>query len=319
MNELKEIGGFIELDTYKLPMLHADAIPLNCGRNALAYVIRARKIQKIRVPYFICDSVIQACQREGVAISYYHIDRNLKPAEFSLAEDEWMYLVNYYGQLSNEEIKEYKEKFERVIVDQAQSYFQMPIEKTDTLYSCRKYFGVADGAFLYTDVILNEKILTDESYDRMRFLLGRYERNASEFYEEYKINNHFFNNEPIKQMSKLTNNLLHGIDYDYSCDIRKSNFAYLHCRLGTKNLINIKRTGTFMYPFMVENGPLVRQKLINKKIYIPLLWPSVFELSDMDSVEYKLANNILPLPCDQRYGEKDMETLLKEIARCMRN
>jgi hypothetical protein len=44
---MKEVGGFIELDKYFLPMYHSKAIKLNLGRNALAYVLRAKQIKKI--------------------------------------------------------------------------------------------------------------------------------------------------------------------------------------------------------------------------------------------------------------------------------
>ena len=43
---MKEYGGYIELDTYHLPMLYENGIHLNCGRNALAYLIESRKIEK---------------------------------------------------------------------------------------------------------------------------------------------------------------------------------------------------------------------------------------------------------------------------------
>ena len=211
---MKEIGGYIELDTYHLPMLHEQAIALNCGRNALAYVLRAKKIKKLKIPYFLCDSVYNVCIRENVDISYYHVGLDFKPYDLFLNDDEWLYLVNYYGQLTNEEIKKYVQDYNRVIVDQAQSYFQMPIDGADTIYTCRKWFGVADGAFLYTDSLLVEELPQDESYNRMHFLLGRYERSANEFYDEYRSNNKYFAGEPIKRMSKLTMNLLHGIDYE---------------------------------------------------------------------------------------------------------
>lgn len=35
---MKEIGGYIELDTYTGAMLHEKAIALNCGRGALEYL-----------------------------------------------------------------------------------------------------------------------------------------------------------------------------------------------------------------------------------------------------------------------------------------
>lgn len=189
---MKEIGGYIELDSYHLPMLHEDAVALNCGRNALAYLFKSRKIKKLKVPYFICNSIINVCEREGVEKSYYHIGMDFKPIDLTLSNDEWLYLVNFYGQLSNDEIKRYVDKYKRVIVDQANGYFEDPLPGIDTFYTCRKWFGVADGALLYTDKLLDDEFPQDESFNRMHFLLGRYERTANEFYGEYNDNNKFF-------------------------------------------------------------------------------------------------------------------------------
>ena len=100
----------------------------------------------------------------------------------------------------------------------------------DTLYTCRKYFGVADGAILYTDTELDREISQDVSFERMHFLLGRYERSANEFYSEYVANNKLFATEPIKQMSHLTKNLLHGIDYNSVAKRRQDNFEFFKCR-----------------------------------------------------------------------------------------
>ena len=147
---MKEIGGYIEFDTYRLPMLHEGALALTCGRNCLAYLLQRKNIKKLRIPYLICDSIINVCKREGTVCAFYSIGMDLKPAELTLGEDEWLYLVNFYGQLSNDDIRYYVEKYGRVIVDQAHGYFEEAIPNVDTLYTCRKWFGVADGAFLYT-------------------------------------------------------------------------------------------------------------------------------------------------------------------------
>lgn len=311
---MKEIGGYIELDSYRLPMLHEGAVALNCGRNALAYLIRARKICRLWVPRFICDSITGVCRREGVPVVFYDTGQDFLPAqELRPEEGEWLYLVNYYSQLTNEQIEGYAERTHRVIVDNAQSYFQLPLPGTDTLYTCRKYFGVADGAFLYTDAALEEELPRDESFDRMRFLLGRFERSAGEFYGEYCANNKLFADEPIKRMSRLTDNLLHGIDYAMVEQRRRENFEFLHERLGDRNQLKIRNTGTFMYPFMIENGAVLRKKLQAEKIYIPTLWPSVFEISKQGRPEYLMAENILPLPIDQRYGRNEMQMIIERI------
>lgn len=311
---MKEIGGYIELDTYRGKMLHEGAVALNCGRNALAYIIRSRRINKILLPYFLCSSVSNVCKKEDVQIQYYCIDKDFLPVDLKSNSDEWVYVVNYYGQISNSMIKELQQKYHNIIIDNAQAYFRMPVEGADSLYTCRKYFGVADGAFLYTDSLIDEKIPRDESFDRMGFLLGRYERTASEFYSEYSANNHFFADEPIKKMSKLTNNLLHGIDYDFVKKCRTENFAYLHDNFKTINQLNlIVPEGAFMYPLYIEGGAEIRKKLQAQKIYIPTLWPDVFDVCVEDQLEYDMAMNILPLPVDQRYDLEDMKYLVEVV------
>lgn len=310
-----EIGGYIELDTYSLPMLHEGAIALNCGRNALAYLLRARSIRRLWIPSFICDSVTGVCTREGVPFTLYGVRTDLLPREeITLGEDEWLYFVNYYSQFDNETITKVVQRYGRVIVDNAQSYFQPPLPGVDTLYTCRKYFGVPDGAFLYTDAKLDEALPRDESFARMGFLLGRFERTATEFYPGYVANNELFAAEPVKEMSKLTRNLLHGIDYDRIKRIREENYAQLQEAFGGINQLTLlARPGTFMYPLMLEKGGRIRRALQERKIFVPTLWQDVFDLCEADGPEQRMARDILPLPIDQRYGREEMLRIVQAV------
>lgn len=312
---MKEYGGYIEFERYDWNMMHNNAIALNCGRNALAYLCEAKKIKKLYLPYFLCSSVSNLCRRISVECDFYHISNRFEPIlGQGLEKNEWLYIVNYYGQLDNVTIQLWKQRYDRIIVDNAQSYFQMPVEGVDTIYTCRKYFGVSDGAFLYTDTKLQRNLLQDESYDRMHFLMGRYERSASEFYNEYVENNSLFAEESIKKMSRLTNNLLHGINYGRVARIREDNFNYLNAKLGNLNQLKLKSIyGAFMYPLLIQNGAAVRKILQKEKIYIPTLWPNVLEDCAPNSLEYQFAANILPIPVDQRYGIRDMKHLVEAI------
>lgn len=316
---MREIGGYIELEKYNLWMLHDGALALNCGRNCLAYLIRAKGIRKILLPYFLCSSVPEVCKREGAEVRYYHIGTDLMPSEVVLQKDEWLYVVNYYGQLDNMKLSRLASEHTRVIVDNAHAYFQMPVVGVDTFYTCRKFFGVADGAFLYTDAILNESLPVDESYDRMRFLLGRFERPASEFYPEYVENNRLFEKEPIKHMSKLTENLLHSISYGAVEMHRTANFFYLHKKLGEWNQLELSvPKGAFMYPLYVIKGAEIREELRTMKIYIPELWPDIYDICAESDLECDMARNILPIPTDQRYVEEEMGYVVKEVMRLMK-
>lgn len=312
---MKEYGGYIELESNCGPMLHEDAVALNCGRNALEYLCEAKKIKKLYLPYFLCSSVPNLCKKVGIAYSYYHIDKDFKPLfQQKIDDDEWLYVVNFYGQLDNDYLQDLKQTYSHIIVDNAQSYFQLPVEGVDTLYTCRKYFGVSDGAFLYTDTLLDREIPRDESFERMHFLLGRYERSANEFYGEYVANNKLFAAEPVKKMSRLTENLLRGINYDTVAQKRQENFDYLNAALENVNELKLKSvSGAFMYPLLIKNGAAIRKALQKDKIYIPTLWPNVMEECEPNSLEYRYAADILPIPIDQRYDKEDMQYITSNL------
>lgn len=311
---MKEIGGYIEFERYHGPMLHEGGLLLNCGRNCLAYLIRAKGIRAIAMPYFMCDSVLELCQKYGVKLRFYHVGLDFCPENVQLEEDEWLYLTNYYGQLTPDDIRRWKMTCDRLIVDNAQAYFEPPVSGVDILYTCRKFFGVPDGAVLYTDGSLCEDLERDESMNHMDFLMGRFERSASEFYARNQENNHRFAAEPILKMSALTENLLRSFDYETIKARRAQNFRYLHQRLGEKNRLSLRDVpGPFAYPFLVDNGGELRKELIRNKIYVPTLWPNVLREMTPDSVEYRLAGDLLPLPCDQRYGIGEMERILTVI------
>ena len=101
-------------------------------------------------------------------------------------------------------------------------------------------------------------------------------------------------------------------------EARTNNFSFLHEKLAFRNELQLELAeGAFMYPFYHENAVEIRKKLQQKKIYIPTLGPNVLGDVDENSLEYRYAQNILPLPCDQRYGLKDMQYLIKEIEKCI--
>ena len=113
-------------------------------------------------------------------------------------------------------------------------------------------------------------------------------------------------------MSNLTENLLRAVDYDAVRVQRNENYEVLARELDGQNTWQLQQPdGPYCYPFYCANGPQVRKKLAEKKIYIPTLWPNVLKLED--PLAKDLAENILPLPCDQRYDTEDMKQMLKEL------
>jgi hypothetical protein len=311
---MEEIGGYIEFETFHSDMLYDDGIKLNCGRNAFAYLIESRNIKKICFPKMMCDSNDEVLRKYDLEVRYYSIGKDLKMEDIVLDENEWLYAVNFYGQLSDEYILSLKKKHNRIIIDNAQAYFQGPLAGIDTLYTCRKFFGVSDGAILFTNSEIDRELPIDQSYGRINFLVGRFEKEASAFYGEYAANNDLFFDEPLKRMSKLTENILHGIDYDFIEKRRTDNFRLYHDKLASVNMLELNiPKGAFMYPLYVENGMIIREKLRNMKIYTPTLWPNVLDTCKKTDIEYDLAVNIVPLPCDQRYSYDEINYVIEAI------
>ncbi len=330
MNEIGEIGGYLSMEVLWGVMLHKGEIALNCGKNALVWLYLLRKnssrpIRKLYIPRFLCSSISEVCARYEIPYSEYRINERLEPViEKELKEGEWLYIVNYYGQHSNEKISRWKAQYGNIIIDNAQSYFQDPLDDVDTIYTCRKYFGVPDGAFLHLAAELSAELPADslvpsertQSYDHMRFLAGRFERTANEFYADFRENEERLRKEPVMGMSFVTENLLHGINYSAVELQRKVNWIYLDriYQLGTINRLQpVRPDGPFMYPLWIEGGAKVRKYLQAKKIYVPTLWPYVLENCEPDSIEYRFAADLLPLPIDQRYSDEDMAVIAEAV------
>lgn len=313
---MKEIGGYMELEHFHGREFHENAIGLNCGRNALVYLIEAQQIKSIYLPYFLCSDVMEVCKRCSVSLHFYSIRENFTPIiPDAFSSSDWLYVVNYYGQLDDTFLLGLREK--NLIVDNAQAFFRMPLPDVPTLYTCRKFFGVSDGAYLYTNKLLERNLEIDESFNRIGFVLGRFERPASEFYQEASDNNDFFSSQPVKQMSPLTQNFLKAIDYELVRTIRNENFSYLHSVLRKDNRLTlVNPDGAFAYPLYHEDGIRIRKQLAQNKIYIPTLWPNVLDTCPVNSIEYQYAANILPLPVDQRYGEEEMKMMVEKIDLC---
>lgn len=310
-----EYGGYIELERFSGDILHSDGIALNCGRSCLGYMLETKAVKRIYLPYFLCETVKHTVEEYGVEIWSYHIDRDFKPViEFEVCNDEFLYLVNFYGQLTEEYIRQCIRKYKNIILDNAQNYFASPITGVHTIYTCRKFFGVPDGAFLYTSFNNTNEYERDIVNDRMQFLLGRFEENASKFYGGYKYNNEYFEGKPVKQMSLISENILRALDYEAIKKRRNENWEYVSDKLSKYNgLTPVKSKGPFAYPLLISDGMKIKRRLSDRLVYLPTLWPNVIEECAAETVENEYASNILPIPIDQRYSLQDMEKMCEII------
>lgn len=321
---MKEIGGYLELEELKGEDHYPKLLHLNLGRTALLFALEILQAEKLFLPRFLCDSVTEICRKWGKELHWYQIDENFTPIlEKEPREGEYVYLVNYYGQLTDQRIRAYQKKYGFVLVDHTHAFYQRPLKDIPTLYSPRKFFGLPDGGLLSLPADVAEKakeeyqrLERDCSGVRMKHILGRYEQDASGYYQDMLASAHGFGEETVKKMSKITGNLLKAIDYERAKEKRNQNYEILQSLLDEGNRQEFQKPeGPFVYPYRVPGGQELRRRLAAEKIYVPLYWSNVLRDMPEESTEYQMAANILPLPCDQRYGPEEMERLAETVKK----
>ena len=311
-NNIHPIGGYFSLELPYYPEYHAEAIALNSGRFALEYILRCRQYNKVYVPYFTCDSVLEPILKLGLPYEFYHIDKEYRITdEIALADGEALIYTNYWG-LQDNYCKVLATKYgKQLILDYTQAFYSKPIAGIDTAYSCRKFFGVPDGGYLYTDAKADFVIEQDESYTRMDSLIKRIDLSPEAGYNDFRRVSEEFKTANIRYMSKLTKRMMQGIDYEIVAQQRRDNYNILRKHLGGKEL----KTGEapMIFPYKSEQGQDLRKKLIIEKIFVAKYWPNVDEWAGNEATETWMSNHILPIPIDQRCTEQDMERIVKLI------
>ncbi|MEO8331740.1 MAG: hypothetical protein ABI479_04855 [Gallionella sp.] len=312
------IGGFLELEIPKGREFHITPYCFDLARHALAAVLLKREIQTLYVPEYICESVVDAIHSVGAKIKFYDLQDIFNPVlPKSLAANEAVLLVNYYGLVDIDNLL--KKVNGRVIVDNSQSFFASPPSGVDTFYSPRKFFGVPDGSYLYTDMDIQEwfsGLPATRAFNLMQHLVDRMDGFQQEAYLAFKEIRQHLRGLPMARMSETTHRLLSGINYTKCQKIRFSNFQFLNLALKKYNEMEVSPTSAPMcYPLLVAGGKGLRERLIQLGIYIPLYWPYVEAHSLPGSTAHRLAVDIVCLPIDHRYSVKHMKIIAKEVVK----
>ena len=315
---MEAIGGYFSLELSKGGSYHPQAIALNTGRNCLEYIMRCRKYRKVYIAYYTCLVEMEPFHKLNIPYEYYHINEQLEIADdISLGSEEALVYTNYFG-LKQTYVEQLARRYgKQLIVDNTQAFYAKPIADVSSFYSCRKFFGVPDGAYLYTDAKADFEIEQDVSYERMSFLLKRLDLGAEAGFADFKEEGRRLVGQSIKRMSNLTTQMMKGIDYQTVAQKRRENYKYLHQHLAATNQLSLELDEDaipMVYPYLTKDDKL-KQKLIDERIYVATYWPNVLKWSKKEDLEYEMSINSCFLPIDQRYGIEEMERIINDILR----
>ena len=325
-----EIGSFIELE---LPtgveyysehegaqrnVPATDIARLNSGRTAIYHALRVSGANRIWLPIYQCDTVREFLQRKQARIAYYHIDNSFNPTDATPTSEDAILLVNYYGVMSKERMKELATRFAhaKIIIDNSQAFFSEPLPQALNVYSCRKFFGVPDGAYVIGKKAANH---TNEypqctSSDTSAFLLQRIEYGCEgKAYESRMQNEERIDTEDIMRMSALTQRLMQGSNTKANKTRRRQNFNTAHKLFANINKLDAtchynNTCVPMVYPLLIEDD-LVLDRLQAAKHFQGHWWSYLLDEVPANTTESWLSRYIIPITIDQRYNERHIEYL----------
>lgn len=316
---MKAIGGYFGLELPKPGAFpHMDGLLVNSARNALEAILRGLPAgTEVLLPRFTCEVVFEPFVRTGIGFSLYDVDDNLELTELPyLKGNQYLLYTNYFG-IKTQYVNRLSAIYNtRLIIDNAQAFFDVPENGSHAVYSPRKFVGVADGGIAMSSSPLKLDLGPDTSYGRFSHLLKRLDMGAEAGYADFSANDASLVGLPTRRMPELTKAILESIDWNSVKDIRRENFSMLHNALGRYNQLEIPSSETYVcpmvYPYRTDNA-MLRQHLISNKVFVATYWPNVLRDNPEQSTAHKLSASILPLPIDQRYGEEEMDYIVELI------
>lgn len=318
---MKAIGGYFGLELSTGGMFpHCEGLLVNSARNALEAILRGLPTgSEVLLPRFTCEVVLEPFIRTGTGYRLYDVDDNLElPVLPDLKANQYLLYTNYFGIKSryvNSLSAIYRSK---LIVDNAQALFDEPGTGCHTVYSPRKFAGVADGGIAISGNLPKFDLEYDMSYGRCSHLLKRLDKGAEAGYTDFCSNDASLVGLPLRRMSRLTESILRSTDWEMVKEKRRKNFETLHNALGATNRLSIPDKDDYdcpmVYPYRSDNEAL-RNRLISRKVFVATYWPNVLRDNSSDSIAHKLSSSILPLPIDQRYGGEEMDYIIELIAQ----
>ena len=104
-----EIGSFLELELRETGEYYnegKDVAGLNTGRSGILHSLRILRIEKIHLPIYLCPTVKDFLNNNGIIVIPYHISECFEPMLSSNDITSSVLIVNYFGIISHNKILE---------------------------------------------------------------------------------------------------------------------------------------------------------------------------------------------------------------------
>lgn len=325
---------------------------LNTGRTAAIYLFENccdfKENDVVLLPDYLCLSIIVTITEAKLKYKFYRIDRNLNIDMDDLKKQvddnvKAIYITEFFGfPFSKETIDELiairKEKNIIIIEDITQTLFSRSKDCMGygdyILCSTRKWIPMTDGGLLaarngaqFKDIDL-ESGYNEAAYKQLLISLARDYFNENphknnKFYLELEkeANSDRYADLTVRNMTPVSKKIMLNCNTEEFIKKRRDNYTYLYNNL--KNHPNIKVMGTpldseddivpFGFLILVENRDKFCKYLAEHNIIGEIQWLLPKDYYEPGEDAIYLSDHNLMIHCDQRYGEPELEYIVKTI------
>lgn len=322
---------------------------LRSGREAL-YLVALNRIDPeesptVLMPAYCCRSMVDPFLKAGWNVAYYPLNENLTVKLevvkdlFTAVRPKAFLSMNYYGAASTKTALEWiKSSHPDCICIEDFSHCTFSL---DWIYnpmvdyyvsSIRKSIGVCDGAVIISKEPLDESVVitgtTEFVVDRE---VSQWEKARYHFTKDQAVKEAYLarlrkqegaldHSEGVYRISGMGKTQLDSVNGAEIRFARQKNMEHILSLLGGKIEVvpDIEKSlegAPFSFPILVKDRDEVQRQLRDKGVYAPVLWPIPLEARAICPVSARMADQMLSIPIDQRYGYDDIEDIARIVLR----
>lgn len=302
------------------------------GRDALFSLFFDLEIRRVWLPNYLCHSVWSTVRQVGKPILYYDVDDSLHGAHDWIADiqpDDAVLVIHFFGVPDLGLLKALREKNVVLVSDVTHLLFNADglievIQGSDfSMASLRKSGPFPDGAFIgsnkHSVPVPDEPARQDFWSLRAAAMLSRGYSARQDFADDENFillrqAEEILDNSPAGRhgMSFISTGMMTATDISNQRATVAENTAVLAARL--EQVCELPACGHGVSQYFVckfsdrKSRDAVRITLGAKHIYCPIHWDTSFLPQP-----HALSDELFSIPCDARYGVRDMSRIADEL------
>lgn len=337
-----------DIDFGFLGINYSDMVLLSSGRMAIAFVLNQVRNQvrhkQALLPSYTCSTVIEPFIAAGFDVNFVDVNEQFQydPREFAIAIDRYnpsvVLVHSYFGFNSLANLGsmaiDLRAKGVIVIEDITQTLYSgfQYLEADYYIASLRKWGPLPDGGVVIsqTHELQNKPVHSNHELEEMwlqafhkKYLyitkgLGSKQEFLRMFLAAESL---FFSTKPFFRMCDTSRRLQANFDRGWVRKKRRHNFVSLLDGLRGSRIINPVYTSLpkdvtpLYFPIFVKGERTVLQQFLAKtNMYCPIIWLRSKAVKCTGSIVDMLYKRVITIPCDQRYGKKEMDKVCLRLA-----